>query len=192
LYRIGHPVEGAKSMMHDGLREHCEQAFVDFVDELFRKYRIETYSRGSDWIEEPVIGLFYRTGDEAAATTLKKLARRAYAARGWFVTHGPAWAQPLPLSWGDIGRAVKGDGRAQLVGNYSASLLADKWDFERHPPFHEFCCGMLAQRSDLCSDPELRREFPPKRLKGLMSSEEAAILDHVEYRLKEKDSRTGV
>jgi hypothetical protein len=43
--------------------------------------------------------------------------------------------------------------------------------------------ALPSQRSDLRNDPELLREFPPKQLEGLMSSEEAAILDHVEYRL---------
>jgi len=33
--------------------------------------------------------------------------------------------------------------------------------------------------SYLRDDPELRREFPPKPLPGLMSSEMAAALDHI-------------
>jgi hypothetical protein len=172
--------------MHDDLQQRCEQAFADGVDELFRKYRIETYSRGSEWMEEPVVGLFYRAADELAATALKELARRALAARKHFLTHGPVWGQPLPTSWDDIGRAVDAGGRRELVGNYSASLLGMKWDYRRHPSFHDFCCGLLAQRSDLRNDPALRREFAPKALAGLMSSEEAAVLDDVEHRLAAK------
>src|SRR5262249_3963904 len=178
--------------MHRDLQQRCEQAFVDCVDELFRKYRIETYSRGSEWVKEPVVGLFYRALDAAAAATLKELARRALAARGHFLTHGPPWAQPLPLAWDDIGQLVGVGGRRELVGNYSASLIGVKWDYEKHPPFYEFCCGLLAQRSDLRSDPELRREFPPKPLAGLMSSEEAAILDDVEYRLHKARRAAGL
>jgi len=37
--------------------------------------------------------------------------------------------------------------------------------------------------SYLRDDPELRREFPPKPLPGLMSSEMAAALDHTEARV---------
>jgi hypothetical protein len=178
--------------MHDGLQRRFEQAFADCVDDLYREYRIETYCRGTDWIKEPVTGLFHRTSDAKAAATLKELARRALAARGHHLTHGPPWSQPLPLAWDDLCQLVGVGGRRELVGNYAASLLGVKWDFQRHAPFHQFCCGVMADRGTpghLRNDPMLIAEFPPKELPGLMSAEEAAILDHVEYRLRAKAAK---
>jgi len=171
--------------MRDDLQSLSHQMFADRIDGLYQDRRIETYSLGEDWVETPVVGLFHRIGNEAAAAALKELDRRALAARERFKTDGPAWAQPLPLSWDDCCRLAGAGGRMELLGNYAASLLGSKWD-AAHPSFDRFCRGMMADRSTpdyLRNDPELQRTYPPKPLKGLMSAEMAAALDCSEARL---------
>src|SRR5262245_57598430 len=58
-----------------------------------------------------------------------------------------------------------------------------KYDYERHAPFHTFCCGVMAKTQHLRKDPALLREFPPKHLPGLLSEMEEWTLRHVEARL---------
>jgi hypothetical protein len=133
-------------------------------------------------VETPVVGLFHRVGDEAAAALLKELDRRALAARDLFATDGPAWAQPLPLSWDECCKLSGVGGRMELPGHYASSLLGSKWD-AAHPSFDRFCRGMMADRSTparLRNNPELRRAYPPKRLPGLISAQMAAALDFSE------------
>jgi hypothetical protein len=191
------------TIMHDDLRTFCATEFARHIDQLFGKYRIETYSPGEDWVEHPAVGLFRHVGDEAAAAALEELDRRALAARERFKTDGPAWAQPLPVSWNAccrfarIGELVEAgvlapdNGRWELLGHFASSLLGSKWDPE-HVSFDRFCRGMMADRSTrsyLRNDPELRRAYPPKPLPGLMSSEMAAALDLSEMRLAAKARR---
>jgi len=52
------------------LTKLCADEFALHVNELFQKIRIETYSRGSEWVEAPVVGLFHQVWDEPAATAL--------------------------------------------------------------------------------------------------------------------------
>jgi hypothetical protein len=133
--------------------------------------------------------LYCRAQDEPAKAALAELSRRALVARARFAIDGPQWAQPLPLSWDACCQLQGVGGRAELLGNYAASLLGCKWDYETHPPFDVFCRGMMADRgtpAHLRNDPALRNEFPPKRLEGLMSSEMAAALDLSEYRVAAK------
>jgi hypothetical protein len=180
--------------MRDDLSQLCATEFARHVDALFQKIRIETYSGGWEWVKTPVVGLFYRVWDEAAAAALKELDRRALASKARFETDGPPWAQPLPVSWDDIYKLTHegaDGGRMELLGHYAASVLGSKCD-EAHAPFKEFCCGMMADRSTparLRNNPDLQREFPPKPAAGLMSAQEAALLDHVEARLAAKAHR---
>jgi hypothetical protein len=172
------------------LTKLCADEFALYVNELFQKIRIETYSRGSEWVEAPVVGLFHPIWDEDAAAALKEMERRALAWRARFAIEGPPWAQPLPTSWNDCCRLAheRGDGRMQLLGHFASSLLGDKWD-PTHPSYYRFCRGMMASPSapaHLRNDPELQRQYPPKRLPGLMSSEMAGALDLSELRLAKK------
>jgi hypothetical protein len=174
--------------MSDDLSQLCAREFARHVDTLFGKCRIETYSRGEEWVEVPVVGLFHHVRDEDAAAALNELARRASAARERFKTDGPPWAQPLPTSWDDCCKLARVGGRMELLGHYASSLLGSKWD-ETQPPFDVFCRGVMADRTTpayLRNDPELRREFPPKPLEGLMSAEMAAALDLSEARVAAK------
>jgi len=172
------------------LTQLCADEFALHVNELFQKIRIETYSRGPEWVEAPIVGLFHQVWDEPAATALKELSRRASAWRERFAIEGPPWAQPLPISWNDCCRLAheRGDGQMQLLGQFASSLLGDKWD-PAHPSFDRFCRGLMAEPGSpahLRNDPELRRRYPPKRLPGLMPSQMAGVLDHVEMRLAAK------
>ena len=174
-------------MRDDDLTKLCADAFALHVNELYSKARIETFASGPEWVEAPLIGLFYQIWDEPAATALKELSRRASAWRARFAIEGPPWAQPLPTSWNDCCRLAheRGDGQMWLLANFASSLLGDKWN-PAHPSFYRFCRGMMANPgtpAHLRNDPELRRLYPPKRLPGLMSAEAAGILDLTEMRL---------
>jgi hypothetical protein len=62
------------------------------------------------------------------------------------------------------------DKRAQLVGCFGTSQMRAKWD-KKHPTFKSFSRGMMADARTpkrLRNDPELRRMFPPKQLRGLV------------------------
>jgi len=93
----------------------------------------------------------------------------------------------------DIGTVVglaheRGDGQMQLLGQFASSLLGDKWD-PAHPSFDRFCRGLMAEPgapAHLRNDPELRRLYPPKRLRELMPVNMAAALDLTEMRLAAK------
>ena len=43
--------------MPDELTQLGAREFARHIDELFGKYRIETFSDGPDWVETPVVGL---------------------------------------------------------------------------------------------------------------------------------------
>jgi len=179
--------------MHDNLTKLCADEFALHVNELYSKARIETFAGGLEWVEAPVIGLFHQIWDEPAATALKELTRRALAWGARFAIEGPPWAQPLLTSWNDCCRLTqdRGDGQMWLLGNFASSLLGDKWN-PAHPSFDRFCRGMMANPgtpAHLRNDPELRRQFSPKRLPGLMSSQMAAALDLTEMRLAAKAAK---
>jgi hypothetical protein len=81
------------------------------------------------------------------------------------------WAPPLPLRLEEI-EALKDDDnpRFQLVGYYGDSLEGEDWAYDLHPRFDVYASGLLAYKhapNRFRSDRELRREFPPRRLKGL-------------------------
>jgi hypothetical protein len=180
--------------MRDDLQSLSHQMFADHIDGLYQDRRIETYSPGEDWVQLPVVGLFHRIGDETAAAAFKELDRLALAAQERFKTDGPPWAQPLPVSWqklcklAQIGKLVEdgviaqdpNNGRLELMATFAASWCNSKWDPE-HPGAYRFCRGLMAARNTparLRNDPELRRLFPPKRLPGLLSEQEAWALHH--------------
>jgi|SRR6516225_3921457 len=54
--RAGKQIEA--NAMHDDLKALCATEFADHIDELFGKYRIETYSDGPDWVKTPIVGRF--------------------------------------------------------------------------------------------------------------------------------------
>jgi hypothetical protein len=148
--------------MYDRLLEQrCEQMFTALIDDLVEKCRIETFDRGGDWVQEPVIGLYHRFGDVAARTALKRLGMQASEARTWFATAGPSWGQPLPIRRDDIDRLMNAGGRRELLGSYAKSLFDVKWSYRLHPTFFTFGCNVMANRADLRKNAALLQEFPP-------------------------------
>ena len=183
----------------DRLRKLCAAEFALHVNELYSKARIETFSGGPAWVEVPVVGLFHPIGDEDAAAALDELSRRALEARARFAIDGPPWGQPLPTSWDiickmtQIGELVEAgilaqdyyNGRLELLAHFVASWVGSKWD-PRHPSFKRFARGMMADKSTparLRENIDLLREYPPKRLPGLMSGDAAMCLDLAEMRV---------
>jgi hypothetical protein len=83
----------------------------------------------------------------------------------------------------------------ELMAQFVGSLFDSKWD-PAHPSSYRFCCGVMADRNTparLRHDPELRREFPPKRLPTLVSELEAMALDHSEaYEAAKARRRAGL
>jgi hypothetical protein len=87
------------------------------------------------------------------------------------------------------------NGRLELMAQFAGSLFDSKWD-PAHPSSYRFCCGVMADRNTparLRHNPELRREFPPKRLPTLVSELEAMALDHSEaYEAAKARRRAGL
>src|SRR5262249_20675002 len=105
------------------------------------------------------------------APKLARLNRAGLFARAWFSRHGPAWAQPLPLS--DLERIrcfVSDILPLHLLGFYSYSLQGRDFDFRDHPLLYEHSRGVMHSPHTgtyLRGDLDLLAEFPPKELPGL-------------------------
>jgi len=105
------------------------------------------------------------------APKLMRLNRAGLYARAWFSRHGPAWAQPLPLS--DLERISFFCSNVlplHLVAFYSYSLQGRDYDFRDHPLLYDYSRGVLASphtEQYLRGDLDLLAEFPPKELPEL-------------------------
>jgi len=81
----------------------------------------------------------------------------------------PGWPS-LPLTFAEIERMERGESnRVKLVGHYASSLMMLKWDYQTHPVFHDYVCGLLAYPhtpAELREDLALLQEFPPRLLEG--------------------------
>ena len=69
----------------------CAAQFERHVDAL-----VSFYKRGNILVSSPLFA--DRAVPIEEIPKLKHLVRNALHARAWFERHGPAWAQPLPLS----------------------------------------------------------------------------------------------
>jgi hypothetical protein len=181
---LGHPV----AELTEAMLEASE--FATYVDELYSQARVETFSGGLDWVEEPTVGLFHKVGDAIAMAALEELRRRALAWQVRFETEGPEWARPLPTSWQKIligtrvgelieaGVIAPDNVRWELLAHFAASLFNGKYDPE-HPSFRRFARGIMASPNTparLRDNPELRKAYPPKKLDSLMSDMESEAL----------------
>jgi hypothetical protein len=95
---------------------------------------------------------------------------RLLLARAWFLTTGPAWAQPLPLGDSEWMPLMQRRGAMYLLGAYACSLQYSNYDYLEHPSFHAFGCGVMAHPhapDHVRDDPELQAEFPAQPLPGL-------------------------
>jgi hypothetical protein len=77
--------------MHDELVQRCVAQFERHVDAL-----VSFYKRGNILVSSPLFQ--ERSVPIEEIPKLKHLVRSALRARAWFEKHGPAEAQPLPLS----------------------------------------------------------------------------------------------
>src|SRR5262249_48256363 len=91
--------------------------------------------------------------------------------RKLFREHAPAWAPWLPLNFDDCKKLERDEsGRINLVGHYASSLRMLEYDYQTHPLFKDYACGLMAYPHApdyLSEDPELLIEFPPKLLLGI-------------------------
>ena len=118
-----------------------------------------------DW---PVIGGHYVQGSDPIEEQ-RETAVRALLARGWFAHNGPPDAQPLPLSCDERER-LKIGGLKHLLAWYAGSLACLDYAVEKHPSFDDHARGVMASDHApdfIKKDEELRRRFPPQKLKGL-------------------------
>jgi hypothetical protein len=108
----------------------------------------------------------------------KEAARTALLAREWFRVHGPADAQPLPVSY-DERESLKGRALlTHILAWYARSWEGRNYDGE-HPSFADYVSGVLweAELPDggFVHLPnfseqqlrELKERFPPKMLPGM-------------------------
>jgi hypothetical protein len=145
--------------MRSNLTQQCGGEFAAHVDKLFRA------NRKLDFAEIPVIGGHYcpREDDDRP---LKKQACAALAARVWFHEHGPAWAQPLPLSYNER-EDLKRGGRLHILAWYARSLCCLDWNYRLHPPFFAYACAVMAAAFTpdfIKNTRELQQQFPPRPL----------------------------
>jgi hypothetical protein len=154
--------------MRDDLVERCAREFENHIRGLFENPRIIPGSLAL--AEIPVIGGLYLADHECLIPILLPQICAALCARERFRQDAPDWAPILPLRSEDCEvLELADDHRLCLVGLYGSSLRDAFWDLQ-HPPFATFASGLLAYEhtpDELRNDRELRREFPPRKLKGL-------------------------
>jgi hypothetical protein len=132
-----------------------------YVDRLFKANRKEGLA------DIPIIGGHYVPGEDNIRP-LKKKACAALAAREWFYEKGPAYAQPLPLSYGER-EALKSGGVPHILAWYARSLEALDYNYLEHPSFDDYACGVMASEHtpDFIKKEHLLKRFPPRPLDGL-------------------------
>jgi hypothetical protein len=171
------------------LRELSADMFGRCIQVLLRSNQIETFSPEEGWVENAVVGLFYRPEDEFAAAVVGEADRRASAAREFFRIHGPADMQPLPKTYDDCQKLEGVGGRMGLLGIYARAVYGSAYDYTQHAKPYDFFCGVMAIRNtpdNIRRDRDLQKEFPPKRIPGMLSEMEQWCLQHAAAREAEK------
>ena len=139
------------------LRTHVDRLFADAAPQ-----------RGLLCLN-PVIGGRWLVGADPI-TVQKKKAYRALLAREWFAVYGPPDAPPLPLSGSEQEDLRYHDPFGHLIAEYARSLEANDWDFQQHPSFDDFACGVLASKHSpdfTRNNAALCERFPPCPLPGI-------------------------
>jgi hypothetical protein len=135
----------------------------DIELEVARLFRNVPGERG-DICEFPIIGGHFVKGEDRTRKE-QKLACKALRAREWFAVNGPPDAPPLPLSYN--GReALKNGDIGHIVALYARSLYALQYDYETHPSFYDYACGVMAKGFN-SADKALEQRYPPRPLEGL-------------------------
>ncbi len=95
--------------------------------------------------------------------------KQAQRARKPFAENGSADAPPLPLDY-DEREALKRGGQDHIVALFARSLAGQGYDWQKHPSFYEYACGIMASENivpDVKNDEELKKRYPPRPLNGL-------------------------
>jgi hypothetical protein len=147
----------------------AEQRIAHEVERLFR----ENPPRYGELCENPVTGGWY-VGVLDPTAVEKRKAQRALAAREWHALHGPADAQPLPITACEIeDRKYTRSEQAALdfiLSCYGYSVWVNDYGMTNHPNFEEFARGVTASEHApgfVKNDAELRKRYPPHPLLGL-------------------------
>jgi len=133
------------------------------VDRLFR----QAPDRYNYFRQNPVTDHGFTADDPIGPQ--KQAAVRALKAREWFATHAPPDAPTLPLSYRDRER-MKAGGLPHIVAWFARSLEGRDYNFDGHPPFNEYACGVMASPGTpyfIKDDRHLQTRFPPCALPGL-------------------------
>jgi hypothetical protein len=133
------------------------------VERLFR----EAGDGFSPTRRNPVTGSRWVRGVDPVGPQMRD-ASRALKARDEFAMASPGMP-PLPLSYASR-EDLKVGGLPHIVAWYARSLEARDYDFEGHPSFYDYACGVLASSYAphfIKHDAELQRLFPPRTLHGL-------------------------
>jgi len=131
------------------------------VDQLFRQLR-DPPGTVCDW---PVFGGHFVKGEDDE-TQVRQMLCNAFRARDWLAENGPPDAPQLPLNGSDRDKIRFRGGVGSIVGYYDQSLDSLDYEFERHPSFYDYACGLMAL-DPVWADEELKRRFTPRPLDGL-------------------------
>src|SRR5262245_48663642 len=158
------PREAAENQtMCDRLERRCADEVERYVAEL-----VANHKRGGIVVAIPIFCGPVLITD---VPRLLRLNRAGERARALFSRHGPAWAQPLPLSESErIGFFLSDNLLLHLVALYSNSLQGRDYDYLGHLLFFDYARAVMADPRTpeyLREDPALRAEFPAKPIAGL-------------------------
>jgi hypothetical protein len=143
---------------------------ADYINQLFKT----AADGGCGSKINPVTGGRYVPGLDSIRRQ-KMLARRALEARARFAEDGPPDAQPLPTGYHereDRKMSHRYPDRVHyIVALFARSLEALNYDYDTHPKWYEFACGVMASPyappERVIPRAEFGRRFPPRNLPGL-------------------------
>ena len=157
--------------MDEKFLQLCADEFEQRVTELFDREVRQALSREPSFGHAPILETVFDPADEAAIGRLKRRVCAARAACIWHRKSAPPWARDLPVSESDFGKHRNElTPRQQLLRFFAYSLRAFGWEYEQHPPFPTYARGIMSYAfapDELCNDPDLRKEFPPRPLAGI-------------------------
>jgi hypothetical protein len=153
--------------MDERLTKACEAEFAKFIEGLFANPKMCGYRLA----EVPVIGgvYFVDNSNDDYATKIPLICA-ALAARERFRREAPGFSE-LPLHLDDLMYARwSTDPQTLLKGLFAYSLANVQWDYDQHPCFCRFACGLNALEicpSEIRNDKELQLAFPAHPLDRL-------------------------
>src|SRR5262249_58362496 len=116
----------------DKLAQLSADMFGRYIQALLWSNQIDTFSPEEGWVENAVVGLFYRPEDELAAAVVSEADRRASATREFFRVHGPDDMQPLPTSFPDCQKLDGVGVRVWQPGIYAPAVIGSRNNYTQH------------------------------------------------------------